>query len=423
MSISLCLFSLGISCIVFSRFQRYSIVACCWTIAAMTGSAFLMTRSELCTDVGENPNCSMDQGGLAALAGVVLWMLTSVIGMFFVQPVKNKKRNPRLREQRRKERKAQMLNMLQQLEELEQMTKEQNKIKARNERANLEQALEEAGSRRKLSLRAMPLSRKSSEKMFNKVLKRSASAPVGQWHSPESIPNDMPKRAGSKRNLKSIRKHKQAESPKGPPQRSSCRRTDSLLDIYEPPIDPQSVYGTRMHPVKKRKLVAGARSSSLLDHESVLEPPKHNRQSRLPSRSVGGKLGRPNARARDQAEFDEVFGRSQSKVFGRSQSQPTHPAYLANRIGRSQSRPAHPAYLANRILSSQRGHSSGLRGTRDTTSAPALMTRDLSTSTVVNDRDVEQDVEVYISDKLNRIDRMMSAASEDDDLEGGLCEV
>jgi hypothetical protein len=64
----------------------------------------------------------MDQGGLAAIAGVILWVLTAMVGAFFVQPAPSKKdkRSTKAKTKERTELRTRQLQLLKGLEQLEQ---------------------------------------------------------------------------------------------------------------------------------------------------------------------------------------------------------------------------------------------------------------------------------------------------------------
>lgn len=114
-SVSLFLFTLSISCLAFNNIQRCMMVICAGAVAALTGSAFLITRSGLCTGVGQNPSCSIDQGGFAAIAGVGLWILVSFIGIFSIKTVEPKLSAKEKGKQSR-ERRLRQLEMIKELE-------------------------------------------------------------------------------------------------------------------------------------------------------------------------------------------------------------------------------------------------------------------------------------------------------------------
>jgi hypothetical protein len=76
----------------------------------------------------------MDQGGLAAVAGVILWVMTGLIGSFFVQPVSpdKKKKNAKERAKDRRETRRKQIQMLRELERMEAEKRQQLSLSAQH---------------------------------------------------------------------------------------------------------------------------------------------------------------------------------------------------------------------------------------------------------------------------------------------------
>mgnify|MGYP005841303013 CR=1 FL=1 len=192
-SLSLFLFSLFMSCLAFNNIQRYLLVLCAMIVGGLTGSVFLITRSALCTQVGENSNCSMDQGGLAAVAGVILWVMTGLIGTFFVQPVSpyRKKKNAKERAMDRRETRRKQIQMLRELERMEAENSQQ--LSAQNS--------------------ASTSPSRSSPRQGSSL--KSTTTNSSQRKSPQSSSSRLPSPT------------KQSIQPKSPPRRTPSRQSSS----------------------------------------------------------------------------------------------------------------------------------------------------------------------------------------------------
>mmetsp|Transcript_957 Transcript_957/g.1189 ORF Transcript_957/g.1189 Transcript_957/m.1189 type:complete len:334 (-) Transcript_957:295-1296(-) len=59
---------------------------CYVTLTALIGSTFLVFKTNLCNDVGESTECTLDEGGLVAIAGSILWFVCFLITCFFISP-------------------------------------------------------------------------------------------------------------------------------------------------------------------------------------------------------------------------------------------------------------------------------------------------------------------------------------------------
>lgn len=257
MGVSCFFFSLSIACLSFSNIQRYIMVITAIIMSALTGTALMITRSGVCTRVGENPNCSIDRGGLVAIAGVICWMLTSLVAIFFVQPVHRKKLSPRMAEKRRKERIQRQLDMIQKLEAIE-----------------LEKHLQ--------LRRTMKNKRNRSEHSESTDLSTPPSSPTRQPPtSPESSPREIIHYLPSDQRKESLpppqitRKHKQMESPQVSPirpQSQHCHQSSqSATGDYQVTEhgEVETIYRERTRPVKKRRL-RGDSQKALVANHSVL---------------------------------------------------------------------------------------------------------------------------------------------------------
>lgn len=91
LSFSVFLFSLMLSCLSLVAWQRCVMAGSCLVAAATNGLVLLFLSSDLCHSMGTDPTvtsqCAMDQGGLVAIASVILWVCAALLTFFFIEPV------------------------------------------------------------------------------------------------------------------------------------------------------------------------------------------------------------------------------------------------------------------------------------------------------------------------------------------------
>lgn len=348
-SVSCFLFSLSIACLSFSNIQRYILVTAALLMSALTGASLMITRSGVCTQVGTSPNCSIDQGGLVAIAGVVCWMLTFLVAIFFIQPVHRKKLSPKMAEKRKREHRKRQLEMIEELEAMELEKQMKHRLAMKNKR-----------NRSDRSMATDVSSPPSSPARRHSISTESSSPREIIHHLPSSKINE-------KRSSPQVtRKHKQMESPHVSPDRSHSQRdrqsTVSPLDMSEYPASHQdeveAIYRERARPVKKRRL-RGDSQQALVDNQ-IISQGETQRSSR--------------AYAKDERNSGVVL--------------PHHNLNTSNTTG----------------LASRGDNQLAL---------PLFMSRGVST--VINERVVSQDVEVFIAERLDKIDDII-----DDDEENAI---
>ena len=356
-SVSCFLFSLSIACLSFSNIQRYILVIAALLMSALTGSSLMITRSGVCTQVGTSPNCSIDQGGLVAIAGVVCWMLTFLVAIFFVQPVHRKKLSPKMAEKRKKEHRKRQLEMIEELEAIELEKQMKHCLAMKNKRNRSDGSMSTDVS----SPPSSPARRQSTSP-------ESSSPREIIHHLPSSTMNATPSSPHVNR------KHKQLESPQVSPNRSNSqcdlRTTASPFSTSENPASHQdeveAIYRQRARPIKKRRL----RGDS---HQAIVD--------------------------------NQIFSGGEGSKGVPKSSQMSSRAYAKDKRT-----PA--GLLPQRSLNTSNTTGSASRG--DNQSAlPLFMSRDVST--VINERVVNQDVEVFIADVLDKIDDII-----DDDEENAI---
>lgn len=58
---------------------------CFIILSALIGSTYLIFLSSLCHDVGEDTECTIDEGGLVAIAAAILWFVCFLMTCFFIK--------------------------------------------------------------------------------------------------------------------------------------------------------------------------------------------------------------------------------------------------------------------------------------------------------------------------------------------------
>jgi hypothetical protein len=98
-SFSIFLFSLALSCLSLASWQRCVVAASCLVTAIFNGMVLMFLKSDLChttmdttADSNSSNNvvankCVMDQGGLVAIAAVILWVCAALLTYFFIESV------------------------------------------------------------------------------------------------------------------------------------------------------------------------------------------------------------------------------------------------------------------------------------------------------------------------------------------------
>ncbi|CAB9528627.1 expressed unknown protein [Seminavis robusta] len=427
MSVSLFLFSFGLSCLSLARLQRYIMITCTVALAFMTGSTLLITTTSVCTDIGTYPNCDVDQGGLVAVAGVLFWILTGLIMVFFIQPVQNTKLSNRQKEKRKTEIRKKQLNMLKQIEELDldrrlaerklreqeegtsslkrkaSQTSEPSQKQLEQKRQTQQPTQQQPQTQRRQRKpqkcivqvqvdaeppKALPRRSESWQQAENEETSPESTSP--QSTISQRIPEVLPLNKNQQLQSPPVpaRKHKQLESPKMSPQEANQRKSTKgmhSLQIYEaeagsppdvPTEDVEAIYTRRAQPVKKRRL----RGSSQ-------EPPKHPPPRRTQRDAPAGKRTQQHHRRRERRnEIAEQERRSSSKRDGSELSDPLYGCFP----------PPLPVPRAN---------------SRKTQALMCdLPLFDIST-VVSHDQSDTEDVEVYIGKTLDKIDTMIDIGS------------
>ena len=106
LSFSIFLFGLLLSCLSLAHWQRYCLCAACALVAIFNGCTLLMIESGPCTNTGEDASCELDQGGLVAIAAVILWVCSALLSFFFLEPPTSLSMPEKLARTRRQKKKA-----------------------------------------------------------------------------------------------------------------------------------------------------------------------------------------------------------------------------------------------------------------------------------------------------------------------------
>ena len=87
LSILLLLWLILVMCVSMGKCYIRLLSTTLFLVMTTTCLTFLILQSGLCTNVGIDTECSVDEGGLVAVAGVILWFVALVISVLFVVPV------------------------------------------------------------------------------------------------------------------------------------------------------------------------------------------------------------------------------------------------------------------------------------------------------------------------------------------------
>jgi len=133
------LWVLCLACISLGPKQVYLLAACQLLLVVLVPMSFLAFNSHLCSKVGQDTKCTVDEGGMVAIVAAISWFLGFLITIYFMQsPEKliqereeeiqrraealvEKKRTRKILKQQRREEKARELAMI----ERERMQQEQ----------------------------------------------------------------------------------------------------------------------------------------------------------------------------------------------------------------------------------------------------------------------------------------------------------
>jgi hypothetical protein len=80
------LWSFSLSCLENNWVQIMLYRTLCFTGMILTGCTFAFSRSKLCTDMFEERECSVDEGGLVMITGVILWCVCFLVSFMFLTP-------------------------------------------------------------------------------------------------------------------------------------------------------------------------------------------------------------------------------------------------------------------------------------------------------------------------------------------------
>lgn len=79
------LWSTILFCMSLGRYQCRLFAFCLLLLAMFMGLTQLITRSSLCNSVGSPAHCGLNNGGLVAIAALLLWLVALVISLVYVQ--------------------------------------------------------------------------------------------------------------------------------------------------------------------------------------------------------------------------------------------------------------------------------------------------------------------------------------------------
>jgi len=114
LSWSIFLFGLLLSCLSLAHWQRYALTASCVLVAILNGCTLLMIETGPCITTGQDSFCELDQGGLVAIAAVILWVCCALLSFFFLEPPTTMSTPEKLALKRRQKKKIQAMNQMRQ---------------------------------------------------------------------------------------------------------------------------------------------------------------------------------------------------------------------------------------------------------------------------------------------------------------------
>ena len=106
LSFSIFLFGVMLSCLSLASWQRYVLCASCVMAAIFTGCILLMAQSGPCINTGQDSSCELDEGGLVAIAAVMLWVCGALLTYFFLEPPTTMSKAEKYQMARRQKKKA-----------------------------------------------------------------------------------------------------------------------------------------------------------------------------------------------------------------------------------------------------------------------------------------------------------------------------
>ena len=106
LTFSIFLFGLMLSCLSIASWQRYILCASCTVAGIFTGCILLMAQSGPCINTGQDSSCQLDEGGLVAIAAVMLWVCGALLTYFFLEPPTTLSRAEKYQQARRQKKKA-----------------------------------------------------------------------------------------------------------------------------------------------------------------------------------------------------------------------------------------------------------------------------------------------------------------------------
>jgi len=407
LSFTIFLFALSMSCLSFSRIQRVMTVLSAVATSGLTGSSFMMTQSGICTEIGDHPNCVMDKGALAAIAGVGFWALTAAIAFYFLQSIPKGKLSPKMMEKRKKGIRKRQLDMLKQLEELEVARK-----------SNVQSRLYGSSTRSDSLLRPSVVRAKSA-KQFSSARSTASTQRSASFGSPPSSPaRKSPSTRIPETLPQNRKKHKQ---PIEPHSRDLLDMMEKNRRKHKQPIEPHShdfldmmekkmarqqsdiavVVREAGRPAKKRRLKGDQLPKSprvdLSGGSPMIADRLHRASSQVfidkdnDSKEQTKRGSSPNRQQqKSQTDFDRVFESTNTKYMG---------TMLAPKTG-----------SLRRDIPRTRCTVVGTNSADFNYSLPLFMNRDVST--VIKHKDMDKDVEVYITDTLDNIDSMLDEDEE-----------
>ena len=83
---------MSLACISLGPKQVYILAACQFLLVILVSMSFLVLASNLCTNVGQDTTCSLDQGALVAIGAAISWFAGCCITLVFMKSPEKERR-------------------------------------------------------------------------------------------------------------------------------------------------------------------------------------------------------------------------------------------------------------------------------------------------------------------------------------------
>jgi hypothetical protein len=85
MALVVFVWTIGTAIFAYNRLQIVVLNACCFMGTACSGLTFLLSRSAMCATLFVSRSCKINEGGLVMIAGIILWIISSLISVAYMR--------------------------------------------------------------------------------------------------------------------------------------------------------------------------------------------------------------------------------------------------------------------------------------------------------------------------------------------------